>query len=282
MNYYPHHIGDYASATAHLSMLEDAAYRRLIDWYYLDEAPIPADSRAIYRRVRATSDAEREAVDVVLDEFFVRTDDGYTHKRCDAEIAASRSKSDARRDAANRSWKNRRMQDAPTLQCKQNANAPPEHAIASQKDAFAMHTQEPIANSQTTTEHSSSVVGAAQPPPARARATRRCPDAFAVTGAMADWAASEAFGVDVDRETAKFRDHTFGKAIVDWPATWRNWIRRAADERRTTARPVQQSPPRMTPSQHMQTTVLTGLIGRRPESTIDADIVEIPAPKSIG
>ena len=31
MNYYSHHIGDYLTATAHLTLLEHGAYRRLID-----------------------------------------------------------------------------------------------------------------------------------------------------------------------------------------------------------------------------------------------------------
>ena len=30
MNYYEHHIGDYAAATGHLSLLEDAVYSRQI------------------------------------------------------------------------------------------------------------------------------------------------------------------------------------------------------------------------------------------------------------
>ena len=45
MNYYAFHIGDYASATRHLSWIEDAAYRRLIDCYYVREVPFPTDKR---------------------------------------------------------------------------------------------------------------------------------------------------------------------------------------------------------------------------------------------
>ena len=40
MNYYPFHIGDYLSATRHLSWEEDAAYRRLLDTYYTTEKPV--------------------------------------------------------------------------------------------------------------------------------------------------------------------------------------------------------------------------------------------------
>jgi uncharacterized protein YdaU (DUF1376 family) len=86
MNYYEHHIGDYLKATAHLSMLEDAAYRRLIDAYYNREAPLPTDRKACQKLARAQSKDERAAVDYVLDEFFALEDDGWHQKRCDAEI----------------------------------------------------------------------------------------------------------------------------------------------------------------------------------------------------
>ena len=89
MNFYAFHIGDYASATRHLSWLEDAAYRRLIDIYYVREEPLPADLRQVYRLAVASTDDHRRAVDVVLDEFFNLTDEGYVHLRCEREIYRS-------------------------------------------------------------------------------------------------------------------------------------------------------------------------------------------------
>lgn len=86
MNFYPFHIGDYAKDTAHLSMTEDGAYRRLIDMYYTRERLLPGDLQTIYRLARAHTKAERAAIDSVLQEFFVRTDDGFLHNRCEKEI----------------------------------------------------------------------------------------------------------------------------------------------------------------------------------------------------
>lgn len=86
MNYYEHHIGDYIKATAHLSMLEDAAYRRLIDAYYTRELPLPVEKKACHRLARAFSKPEKEAVDTVLEEFFSLDADGWHQKRCDQEI----------------------------------------------------------------------------------------------------------------------------------------------------------------------------------------------------
>ena len=66
MNFYPFNIGDYSAATKHLSWDEDLAFRRLLDAYYTREEPIPLDRRQAYRLVMAQTDAQREAVDIVL------------------------------------------------------------------------------------------------------------------------------------------------------------------------------------------------------------------------
>lgn len=68
MNFYPFHIGDYASATRHLSWDEDAAYRRMLDVYYTSERALPADVKELFRLVMAASKAQRDAVQSVLDE----------------------------------------------------------------------------------------------------------------------------------------------------------------------------------------------------------------------
>ena len=71
INYYEHHIGDYAAATAHLSLIEDAIYSRMLRRYYLQEVPLPADVSQVARLVGARGADEVEAVRVVLGEFFV-------------------------------------------------------------------------------------------------------------------------------------------------------------------------------------------------------------------
>lgn len=59
------------------------------------------------------------------------------------------------------------------------------------------------------------------------RATKRCPADFVVTDEMAEAARAECPGLDLNRETTKFRDHEFKQAHSDWAATWRNWMRNA-------------------------------------------------------
>lgn len=88
MNHYPHHIGDYAEATSHLSFVEDAAYSRLIRKYYSQEKPLPTDLKSVQRLVGARTKEEREAVKTVLEEFFHLEDDGWHNRRCDQELRA--------------------------------------------------------------------------------------------------------------------------------------------------------------------------------------------------
>jgi uncharacterized protein YdaU (DUF1376 family) len=95
VNYFPFHIGDYSAHTGHLEPMEDLAYMRLLQQYYLREGPLPADIQATAKLVRMRSMADD--VESVLREFFVLTDDGWTHARCDAEIAKMKDKQEKAR-----------------------------------------------------------------------------------------------------------------------------------------------------------------------------------------
>ena len=139
MNYYPFHIGDYLSATRHLSWAEDMAYRRLLDTYYTSEKPLPADLRSVCRLVLATTEEQRQAVEVVLQEFFTLTDSGWVNTRADAEIDAMREKQQKQRDRANKRW---HKPDSGDGIAAPDAPAMPRHpnggATASENDANAM------------------------------------------------------------------------------------------------------------------------------------------------
>ena len=87
-------------------MIEDAAYRRLLDVYYTRETPIPFDVRQACRLVRAQSKDERQAVEDVLREFFTETPEGWRHGRCDAEIAKANEKKTKAAQSAAKRWGN--------------------------------------------------------------------------------------------------------------------------------------------------------------------------------
>lgn len=93
MKHYPHNIGDFNSATRHLTVVERAFYRELIELYYQTEQPIPAgDLDKVARLCLAQSDAEKAIVKAILSEFFILDGDVYRHTRCDAEILVYQDK----------------------------------------------------------------------------------------------------------------------------------------------------------------------------------------------
>lgn len=102
MNYYKRHLGDYAAATRHLSLLEHGVYTLLLDIYYISEAALPSDDRAIYRLIGARSKEEREAVGIVLQEFFCLQEDGWHQPRCDDEIARKQAQTEINREIGRR------------------------------------------------------------------------------------------------------------------------------------------------------------------------------------
>jgi uncharacterized protein YdaU (DUF1376 family) len=102
MHYYSFNIGDYQSHTAHLSEMEDLAYRRLLDWYYLHETPIPDDIPEIARQIRMRSHIE--SIATVLGEFFELTKKGWQSRRADFEISKAGEKSAKASASAKARW----------------------------------------------------------------------------------------------------------------------------------------------------------------------------------
>jgi uncharacterized protein YdaU (DUF1376 family) len=90
MHYYQFNIGDYASHTRHLDLLEDLAYRRILDLYYLHERPLSGDATFVAKQIGMRDDAA--TVRDVLNEFFESTPEGYVNGRADKEIAHYHSK----------------------------------------------------------------------------------------------------------------------------------------------------------------------------------------------
>ena len=85
MHYYSHNIADYRKDTGHLTPVEHFIYRSLIDWYYLDEKPIPLETQTVMRRLSLGPEMLPD-LDNILTDFFTEADDGYHQKRIDMEI----------------------------------------------------------------------------------------------------------------------------------------------------------------------------------------------------
>ena len=91
MHFYSFNIGDYMSHTVHLSLMEDLAYRRCLDIYYLHEKPLPEDATEVARLIRMPE--HKPEVVQVLKEFFTHdVGTGYVHKRTNEEITKYQAK----------------------------------------------------------------------------------------------------------------------------------------------------------------------------------------------
>ena len=85
MHYYKFNIADYRKDTTHLNPIEHYIYRSLIDWYYLDEHPIPKETQLVIRRLSLGLDMVN-LVENVINDFFELKEKGYVHNRIEVEI----------------------------------------------------------------------------------------------------------------------------------------------------------------------------------------------------
>lgn len=228
MNYYSHHIGDYLIDTAHLSILEDGVYRRLMDRYYTTEQPLTSDEQVLFRVIRARTEEEKEAVRTVLAEFFVLTNGVWTHKRCDAEIAAFKSKAEANR--ANGVKGGRPRKEEPT---KNPEKTQVVSGVETQPEAKKTLTnnQEPITNNQ-------------KKPKAETQRATRLPADWSPTEADLEFCRQERPDLDARSVASQFRDYWIAQPDsrakkTDWQATWRNWVRNQRGTLQARASPPQ-------------------------------------------
>jgi uncharacterized protein YdaU (DUF1376 family) len=127
VNYYEHHLGDWAAATGHLTWDEDMAYTRLLRAYYHYERAIPDGQQ--YRLAKAATASQRKAVDQVLAEFFELREGHYHQKRADVEVARFQDKQRKAKASADIRW----------AHTERNANASP-NAMRTHSEGNALQT----------------------------------------------------------------------------------------------------------------------------------------------
>lgn len=121
MHYYRFHIGDYVSHTRHLTLIEDLAYRRLLDMYYSSEKPIIAEQAA---RLIGMREHGQDVLAVLL-EFFTETEQGFINKRADCEIEAFNKRSESASISASKRWNKEGNADEMRSHTEPNANHKP-------------------------------------------------------------------------------------------------------------------------------------------------------------
>ncbi len=120
MHYYQFNIGDYISHTRHLTLGEDAVYRRLLDAYYLQEHPLNENVASVARQINAR-DYENE-VREILEEFFELTEKGWINTRADKEIAKYHAKAEQASKAGKASAKARSNKHSTDVKHQLNEN----------------------------------------------------------------------------------------------------------------------------------------------------------------
>jgi uncharacterized protein YdaU (DUF1376 family) len=196
MHYYQFNIGDYRSATAHLSNEEDLAYRRLLDMYYDSEQKIPLDTQWVARRIRM----DTQVVQGVLLDMFTKDEDGWFHARCADVIEQYHAM--AEKNRANGRLGGR----------KKNPMGSESHPIAK-----ATINQEPI-----TTNHK---------PIERTHRGSRLPTELEIPNDYITFCQQERQDLDPHKVWEQFKDYWSAQpgqkgVKTDWAATWRNWVRR--------------------------------------------------------
>jgi uncharacterized protein YdaU (DUF1376 family) len=195
MHYYQFHIGDYKSHTHHLSLLEDLAYRRLLDFYFLHEQPIK--HRDIARQIGMRD--HEEDVMTVLNEFFLSTPEGFVNPRADKEIKHYKKFAEAGKRGAAKRWA-----------------TPPNGEAISPPNATPIATinHKPITNNQDK----------------KAQRGSRLASDFCFTKEWEDFCQQTRPELSPVKTFDQFKDYWIAQAgqkgvKLDWFATWRNWVR---------------------------------------------------------
>lgn len=209
MKHYPHHIGDFDKKTRHLSRLERSVYRDMLDVYYDTEQMLPLDIDMVCRKVLARSNEERTAVEQVLNEFFIKTEDGWYNDRCDQVIEAywsntSQKSQAGKASAAARADKKQRMLNGRSTGVQREGNGD------STNQKPETRNQKPVIKDKAT--------------------ATRLPTDWVPPPEYLSYCRQERKDLDPVKTAESFKDYWISKPgaggrKLDWAATWRNWVR---------------------------------------------------------
>ena len=228
VNYYARHIGDFIRDTLSLSMIEDGAYNRLIDQCYITERALPKDIEKVYKLARAHTAPERKAVDLVLEEFFNNTAEGFTQKRIEKEIKKYAIKKDHAKKSAAASVKSRREKAnkncetarTPVEQSFNERSTNVERTLNGGSAIPIANSQEPIAKNQEKNQDE-------KKPERAVRSKKKFPSDFEISETHQRLA--ERYRLHLQAEFEHFRDHADanGRVQADWGKAFCVWLRNA-------------------------------------------------------
>lgn len=233
MHYYTFHPKDYMSKTSFLEPMEDLAYRRMLDYQYLHESPLPADidEIAILISMRTHSDS----IAVVLRYFFELTDDGYINDRAEQEIAKYQEKSEKARKSANARWKKK------TLKANKDKGSSDVDANALQTDSEGNANHKPLTtNHQPLTNNQEPLATKPNKAKGGAKKPHSIPDDFKPTDKQIE--KMKIYGINADLLLDSFINGSKanGKKYKCWNSAFSTWINN--EIKWSNLKPVEQQP----------------------------------------
>ena len=147
MHYYQFNIKDYKSHTDHLSLIEDLAYRRMIDWCYLHEKPLPEQVEEIAKRILMRTHSD--SIANVLSEFFNLSPEGWENKTVLENIGAFQAKAEKCSKSAKVRWnKVKKDTDIMRTHSEGNANAVSENKKGNANNKPLTTNHKPLTTNQ--------------------------------------------------------------------------------------------------------------------------------------
>lgn len=215
MNFYKHHIGDYAKKTVHLSLLEHGAYLLMLHAYYGTEKPLPVE--ALYRITHAHTKAERAAVDSVAAQFWKKTDAGLVNGRAFEELEIAVVQVSAARENGKRGGR-------PKITQRVSENNPVSSESETQRVLKNKAIHYPLSTIQKEGE---------PPAPtetAKAKGKIPIPEDLQLTEAMRAQALERFPDADPDEMFTQFRAYhkREGTVYKSWPHAWVTWLGNAS------------------------------------------------------
>jgi uncharacterized protein YdaU (DUF1376 family) len=216
--YMPLYVGAYLADTAHLSTTAHGAYLLLIMNYWQRGAPLPSADRKLASIARLT-DVEWASIREDLAEFFCEENGTWRHQKIDAELRRAAQKIDAAKRAGEASAQSRAQAKTSTY-------------------------EQPLGVSEANHEHLSNhkvregkeVKIEKDKALALSKKGTRLSDEWVPSWVDYNFAEGALGPFTAESELAKFKDYwksaPNAKGVkLDWDATWRNWVRSAAERK---------------------------------------------------
>lgn len=229
--YYPFYPSDFEGKTSHLTLEEDGAYNRLLRLMWMTPGcSLPNDDAWLARRMRVDAATFVRVVKPLIDEFFKVVGGRIIQPRLREEFEKADVTYRRRSEAGKKGGRPKALD---------NKGIDEKAGLSRGKAGPKQPEPEPEPELREKEEPKGS---------SKKRAVRLTED-WRLPKPWGEWAIVEGLSeVCVRREADRFRDYWISEsgpkaAKLDWQATWRNWVRKAVENRPKAAnRPGQSYP----------------------------------------